>query len=63
MFRLGWLEVGLVVLAAVLVFGPKRIPELGKSLGQSLRGFKQELDSEGLEGEGLEGEGLDEENE
>jgi sec-independent protein translocase protein TatA len=43
MFRLGWLEVGLVILAAVLVFGPKKIPELGRSLGQSLRGFKDEI--------------------
>lgn len=46
MFRLGWLEVGLVVLAAILVFGPKKLPELGKSLGQSLRGFKEELDND-----------------
>ncbi|MCM1985170.1 Sec-independent protein translocase subunit TatA/TatB [Lyngbya confervoides] len=43
MFRLGWLEVGLVVLAAILVFGPKKLPQLGKSLGQSLRGFREEL--------------------
>jgi len=25
---------------AVLVFGPKRLPELGKGLGESIRGFK-----------------------
>ena len=49
MFRLGWLEVALVILAAVLVFGPKKIPELGKSLGQSLRGFKDELEGDDLE--------------
>ena len=29
---------------AVLVFGPKRIPELGGALGKTLRGFKEEMD-------------------
>lgn len=43
MFGLGWPEVGLVVLAAVIIFGPKRIPELGSALGKTLRGFKEEL--------------------
>jgi len=32
----------LIVLAIVLlVFGPKKLPELGKGLGQAIRGFKQ----------------------
>jgi sec-independent protein translocase protein TatA len=43
MFGLGWLEVGLIALAAILIFGPKKLPELGGSLGKSLRGFKEEL--------------------
>ncbi len=43
MFGLGWLEVGLIALAAVLVFGPKKLPELGSALGKTLRGFKAEL--------------------
>ncbi len=31
----------LVILAiALLVFGPKKLPELGKGLGDSIRGFK-----------------------
>lgn len=44
MFGLGWLEVALIGLAALFLFGPKRLPELGASLGKSLRGFKDELD-------------------
>jgi sec-independent protein translocase protein TatA len=38
----------LLVLAviAALVLGPKRLPELGRSLGQGIRGFKQSLDGE-----------------
>jgi sec-independent protein translocase protein TatA len=43
MFGLGWTEVGVIVLVAVLIFGPKKIPELGSALGKTLRGFKQEL--------------------
>lgn len=46
MFGLGWLEVGVIAIAAVLIFGPKKIPELGSSLGKTLRGFKQELKNE-----------------
>jgi sec-independent protein translocase protein TatA len=31
----------LVILGiALLVFGPKKLPELGKSLGEGIRGFK-----------------------
>ena len=34
----------LVILAiAVFVFGPKKLPELGKSLGESIRGFKKAM--------------------
>jgi len=34
----------LVVLGiALLVFGPKKLPELGKGLGESIRGFKEAL--------------------
>jgi sec-independent protein translocase protein TatA len=28
---------------ALLVFGPKKLPELGKGLGESIRGFKNAL--------------------
>jgi len=32
----------LIIIAgiALLVFGPKKLPELGKGLGESIRGFK-----------------------
>ena len=46
MFGLGWLEVGLIAVVAAVVFGPKKIPELGSALGKMLRGFKEEMDSE-----------------
>lgn len=46
MFGLGWPEVGIIAIVAVLVFGPKKIPEMGSALGKTLRGFKEEMDAE-----------------
>ncbi|SMB78378.1 Sec-independent protein translocase subunit TatA/TatB [Deinococcus hopiensis] len=37
---LGPMEVGLILLIALVIFGPKKLPELGKGLGQGLREFK-----------------------
>jgi sec-independent protein translocase protein TatA len=37
----------LVILAiAVVFFGPKKLPELGKSLAEGIRGFKDSLKNE-----------------
>ncbi|MCP2014685.1 sec-independent protein translocase protein TatA [Deinococcus sp. HSC-46F16] len=36
----GPVEIFLVVLIAALIFGPKKLPELGKGLGQGLREFR-----------------------
>jgi sec-independent protein translocase protein TatA len=38
----------LVAAIALIFFGPRRLPELGKSLGQAIRGFKESMQ----EGEG-----------
>ncbi|MBD2431300.1 MULTISPECIES: Sec-independent protein translocase subunit TatA/TatB [Fischerella] len=43
MFGLGWTEVGVIAIVALLIFGPKKIPELGSALGKTLRGFKEEM--------------------
>jgi sec-independent protein translocase protein TatA len=43
MFGLGWPEVSVIIIVAILIFGPKKIPELGGTLGKTLRGFKEEL--------------------
>ena len=37
---LGWQEMAFIFLLALLLFGPKKLPELGKGLGESIRGFK-----------------------
>ncbi|MFM1843346.1 MAG: hypothetical protein RLZZ490_2088 [Cyanobacteriota bacterium] len=46
MFGLGWPEILIILGVLVLIFGPKRIPELGGALGKTLRGFKDELNPE-----------------
>jgi sec-independent protein translocase protein TatA len=37
---------------ALLVFGPKKIPELGKGLGEGIRGFKSAMSGENAATEG-----------
>lgn len=40
----------LVILAvAILMFGPKKLPELGKGLGEGIRGFKKALSGPTIE--------------
>ncbi len=41
MFGLGLPELGIVAVVAILIFGPKKIPELGNALGKTLRSFKE----------------------
>lgn len=43
LFGLGWPEVAIIVIVAIVIFGPKKIPELGNALGKTLRGFKEEV--------------------
>lgn len=40
MFGLQPIHIVLIVLVAVLIFGPKKLPEFGKNLGKSIREFK-----------------------
>jgi sec-independent protein translocase protein TatA len=44
--NIGPLEIGIVLVVALLVFGPKRLPELGSSLGHGIRGFGRGLKGE-----------------
>jgi len=41
MFGLGMQELIVIFVIALLVFGPKRLPELGRSLGRGLAEFKR----------------------
>jgi sec-independent protein translocase protein TatA len=39
-FGIGLPEMAVIAAVALLVFGPKRLPELGRSLGRTLKGFQ-----------------------
>ncbi len=39
-FGIGLPEIAVIGALALLVFGPKRLPELGRSLGKTLKGFQ-----------------------
>ncbi|RLC83962.1 MAG: twin-arginine translocase TatA/TatE family subunit [Chloroflexi bacterium] len=41
--RFGWAELLVVLLIALLVFGPGRVGKLGKELGQGIRSFQEGL--------------------
>jgi sec-independent protein translocase protein TatA len=43
MFGFHWAELLVVLLVALVIFGPKRLPEWGGSLGRGLRDFRHEL--------------------
>lgn len=48
-FGIGLPELAVIAAIGLLVFGPKRLPELGKTLGRTLRGFQsasQEFEQE-----------------
>jgi sec-independent protein translocase protein TatA len=38
--QIGPLEIAIVAIIAILVLGPKRLPEAGRGLGKSMREFK-----------------------
>jgi sec-independent protein translocase protein TatA len=46
---IGPLEIGIVLAIALVVFGPKKLPELGRGLGGGMREFKQSVSSTGEE--------------
>ena len=42
----GWIgpgEIVILLVVALLVFGPKRLPEMGRSIGKGMREFKSSL--------------------
>jgi len=44
--NIGPLEIVVILIIALIVFGPKRLPELGRSMGKGIREFKTSLTSD-----------------
>jgi sec-independent protein translocase protein TatA len=48
---LSWWELAILLLLLLLIFGPKRLPEMGRSLGKGIREFKESITSSGKDDE------------
>ncbi|MDR1136731.1 MAG: twin-arginine translocase TatA/TatE family subunit [Synergistaceae bacterium] len=44
--RIGVGEIGLLIVLAILMFGAKRLPEIGRAVGDAMREFKSALNGE-----------------
>jgi sec-independent protein translocase protein TatA len=50
----GPLEIVIVLIIVLVIFGPKRLPELGRSMGKGMREFKDSVTGKDKEHEELE---------
>ena len=46
MFGLGMPELIVVLIIALVIFGPSKLPSLGKGIGEAIRGLKKGLEEE-----------------
>lgn len=40
-FNIGWTGIVLIVLIALLLFGPSKLPQLGRAIGDTMREFRK----------------------
>jgi sec-independent protein translocase protein TatA len=51
MGRIGGTEILLILLIALLIFGPSKLADMGKGLGEGLKNFKKGISQDGPDGE------------
>ncbi len=49
--KIGPLEIGLILLVVVMIFGVGKLPEVGSAIGKSIRAFKKSQESDDEEEE------------
>ena len=63
MFSFSAPELSLVLVIALVVFGPGKLPEVGKALGKGMRELRQAMDTNNLENINIEAKLLEENTE
>jgi len=56
--NIGPLEIAIVLLIVLIIFGPKRLPELGRSVGKGIREFRGSISGKGDDSESNDPRGL-----
>lgn len=49
MGKIGPMQLLVILLIVLLIFGPAKLPELGKALGKTIRGFKSAMNEDEAE--------------
>lgn len=44
MFGIGMQELVIILIIALIIFGPGKLPDLGSSIGKAITGFKKAMD-------------------
>ncbi len=47
LFGLGPMEIGLILVVVLILFGPKRLPQLGKSIGKTMKSSQDGINGKG----------------
>lgn len=47
--NISWWEIALLVLVVLLIFGPKKLPQIGRSMGRGVREFKDTVTDQSKE--------------
>lgn len=53
MFGLGMPEMIVILVVALIIFGPGKLPDLGSSIGKAIRGFKKSMEEPEKESEDI----------
>ncbi len=53
MFKMGFPELLIILVIALIIFGPGKLPDLGKAIGKAIGGYKKEINKKDDETEDM----------